>query len=131
MRDPAEDILFDESRQRVVIPPGQRGTAQFQLRPRRRPWLGAARFLPFTVRIGPEEGDLQTAEGRLEVRPWLPTWLMVLLLLLGAAAVFGGNRLASALNAERQRADQAEATQTAEAAINAAERATVARERTG
>lgn len=126
VRDPADDILFDEPRQRVVIPPGQRGAAQFQLRPRWRPMLGATRILPFTVRAGPEEGDLQAMEGRLEVRPWLPYWLLLLLLLLGAATVFGGNLVASALNEREERAIEAEAALAAASTIGAAERATIA-----
>jgi eukaryotic-like serine/threonine-protein kinase len=95
-RDPADAVEFAGPRTKVQIPPGEQGTADLRPKARSRPLFGrGSKSLPFEVLVSSATGQRQNLQGRLEVTPVLPFWLLpllgtlFLLLCLTVGAIFG------------------------------------------
>lgn len=133
-RDPAEEIIFDGQATKaasdgateaesngfsrlVEVPAGASLATPIPLAPKKRPWLGSSRQLPFELVAQPlntpqPHPDL-ARRGQLNVQPRIPLWLLILLALLLAfcliAAVFAAIYLDSR---NRQAETEALANQT-------------------
>ncbi|MBN2394383.1 MAG: FHA domain-containing protein [Anaerolineae bacterium] len=89
--DPADELRFSPPEAQMAIEPGQTDTAEFRVTPRQRRWLGKERVHPFTVRVGPAQGEPQTHHGDLRNKGLIPVWafglVVGLILLLAAVTV--------------------------------------------
>lgn len=82
-RDPADELAFTEADGTLLAPPGQQRHLNILVEPRiRRPLLPPTRQLPFEVRVGETETNLTTLNGRVDLRPLFPGWLLIVLALL-------------------------------------------------
>lgn len=81
-RDPGELVAFDQVRQQLRVPAGERGTVDFKVTPKKRPWLGARQMLPFELQVSAPEAPRQSLSGQLNVTPRLPSWLVPLTIAL-------------------------------------------------
>lgn len=85
-RDPAQDLEFSEAERTVLVPPGERQQAVFEVTPvAKRPILPPGKALPFEINVGADETAMQTLNGRVELAPRLPGWLLIVgpLLIIG------------------------------------------------
>lgn len=116
-RDPGEAVQFDATPKRVEVVAGERGTVDFTLSPKKRPFLGNKQMLPFEFQVSATDAPRQSLNGQLDVRPILPPWLpaavvgLAVVLCLGAAALFAWTR---EQNANATATAVAAITQTAE-----------------
>lgn len=83
-RDREQAIRFTADGRQFTVPPGQTEYVSLRLSPRRRPLLGAVSYLPFEISAYSQQPGIvpQTQTGELVVRPYLPGWLVGLLLFL-------------------------------------------------
>jgi serine/threonine protein kinase len=95
-RDPANAVQFDRRHPPRLIAPGDSVTLPLQVAPRRRPLLGRPMQHLFTITAEgtAAAGDdspvpTEAEQGRLEVTPVFPSWLLPLLLLLVLFSVLG------------------------------------------
>jgi serine/threonine protein kinase len=81
-RDREQAIRFTADGKQFTVPPGQTEYVSLRLSPRRRPLLGSASYLPFEISTYSQQPGIvpQTQTGELVVRPYLPGWLVGLLL---------------------------------------------------
>lgn len=86
-------IQFDAQTKQVTIAPGQKGVVDFYLEPRKRPFLGTSKVLPFGVHVSTTHREWDVLHGEVKARPTIPLWLILalflLLVLLVVAAVAG------------------------------------------
>lgn len=79
-RDPEGNVKFDETPKQITIAPGQKGVVDFYVEPRKRPFLGRMRTLPFTVHVNTEHREWDALSGAIDAHPPLAPWLWLLLL---------------------------------------------------
>ena len=81
---PRGGLYFDGAQKQIGLAAGQRGVVDFYVQAMKRPFIGRPRQWPFVLHVnalaepGPPTPGL---EGAVEVRPQLPLWLALLLLL--------------------------------------------------
>ena len=130
-RDPAGTIRFASPSRQMDVAPGERATLAVQVRAARRPLLGRRQQLPFSLQMESPAGAAETRAGQLEVKPFLPAWLLplagVLLLLCLAGAAFGLSTVNDRFAAQTRVAQNATGTAVALAAL-AGESATLTRQ---
>ncbi len=106
-------LRFDPvNTQQMQTPAGEAGTAEFQAAPVLRPWLGGEVNYPYTVQVKAAEGQTKNLTGSVVSRGLVPFWVLPALFIMCLAAFF-----AVAIYLNRNSADIAGATQTAEAQI--------------
>jgi hypothetical protein len=76
-------------RQDVRVPPSEVGVAEFSARPKRRPFFGSERSLPFTSKVEAANQAAQHLNGEVVARPWVPRWFLVAALALVVVLVCG------------------------------------------
>lgn len=64
------------------VPAGQQTSVSFRLRERSRPILGGTSTLPFTVNVESAEKTAQRVEGQVLTGPLIPTWALILVVVL-------------------------------------------------
>lgn len=120
-RDPAEEIVFNDQTEsyhtEVEVPAGASLTTPIPIAPKKRPWLGSSRLMPFELVAQPlatpqPQPDL-TRRGQLNVQPRIPLWLLILLALLLALCLIVAVFAAIYLDSRNRQADtEALANQT-------------------
>jgi hypothetical protein len=82
---PRGGLYFDGAQKQIGLAAGQRGVVDFYVQAMKRPFIGRTTQWPFVLHVntlteqGPPTPGL---EGAVEVRPQLPVWLALLLLVL-------------------------------------------------
>lgn len=107
-RDDADDIRFTDPEQWVAVAAGERGTADFVMEPRNRPWF-AKKSIPFEVRAGFDKTEMQRINGRLDTSPRIPTFIWPLLVVLVLFGLLARNLIADRINQFREEAAIAQA----------------------
>ncbi len=108
-----DSLRFDPvNTQQMQTPAGEAGTAEFRASPVLRPWLGGEVTYPYTVQVKAAEGQTKNLTGAVVSRGLVPFWVLPVLFIMCLAAFF-----AIAIYTNRDAADIAGATQTAEAQI--------------
>ncbi|MCB0029017.1 MAG: protein kinase, partial [Anaerolineales bacterium] len=100
-QDSAGALNFDFSQTEATLQPGEKQLVTVQTAVKKRPWVGAAQMVPFTIDVFATDApsDVRQLSGLATIKPRLPAWLVpllgVALLLLcglsagGAYAIFG------------------------------------------
>lgn len=86
--NPHESVHFEGLGQQITLEPGQLGAVEVELEAIRRPFFGRKFTLPFDLTVFTAAGVSRQQTSELEVKPFIPTWLIILLLvllLIGAA----------------------------------------------
>jgi serine/threonine protein kinase len=82
-RDPANAIQFVGEQGRVRVPPGQTSSQALQVKAKSRPFFGTMQTLPFDVQVKSAMIEQpQVMPGQLRVAPYLPIWVLSLLIIL-------------------------------------------------
>lgn len=82
-RDPANGLEINPPKKTVVVPPGTQDAHSVSIQPAvRRPLLPPAKQLPYELRVGRSESELETVAGQVELKPLLPLWLLIVIPLL-------------------------------------------------
>lgn len=118
---PEEALVFEpQEPQSINLPSGETTYLEYAARPARRPWFGGEKASPYTVKVQASDRQIQTLEGSLLVKGWLPTWALVaglvILALLCLVAIWsvwaGSSRRAEATPTLTQAATVAAPTPT-------------------
>lgn len=125
-RDPAAAMQFTPSLERVSVPPGEQRHHPISIKPvERRPILPPARQLPYELRVGRSETDLQTVNGQVELKPLFPGWLLIAIALLALLLYFTVPALAGRQAAKKDGQQQAAILQAEASATIASARQTI------
>jgi serine/threonine protein kinase len=108
-------ISFDQQKfeQQIRVEPGQEVHLGFTLRPRKRPWFGSNKILPYKLRLRSTNTDWQTLVGQVEITPRITRRILLLLLLFLILLLllgFWGYSVFTARDAARQQEIQATAS---------------------
>lgn len=91
VRDDADAMRVSELPPSLTLPSGTETELPVQFSARRRPLIGAAQTHIFEVLVKSTRSDVtESRTGRLEITPYLPIWIMSLLILLLAFLTIGG-----------------------------------------
>jgi hypothetical protein len=93
-QDQLNTLRFDAPEKRITLVPGQKGLVDFYVQAARRPFTGPIRKRRFAIRVTPlgdggaGSGSIASKirEGAITVRPHLPLWLFLSLIILTAGA---------------------------------------------
>lgn len=85
--NPQEAIHFAGLGQQITLEPGQHGVVEVELEAVRRRIFGRKRLYPFDLIVFTAAGVSRQQSGKLEVRPRIPTWLILLGLIVFIAFV--------------------------------------------
>lgn len=80
--NPHEAIHFTGLGQQITLEPGQQGVVEVEMEAIRRRIVGRTHILPFDLIVFTAAGVSRQQAGELEVRPLIPTWLVLLGLLV-------------------------------------------------
>jgi serine/threonine protein kinase len=81
---PKGGLYVDTPQKQITLVTGQQGVVDFYLQPMKKPFIGRQRSWPYIVRVAPSipQGQPPPAmDGQVVVRPQIPPWLGILLLL--------------------------------------------------
>lgn len=120
--DPEDRVIVHSAESSVRVEAGEEAEVALDVEPVARPFTGKTHILPFAVEVQPDRGVPDSVDGKLEVTPLIPRWLLTVLLLfmattfsIGACSII---RLRQA--ARDELAGFATATVVAEDSFNAA-----------
>lgn len=122
-RDPANGLRLEPANSTVLVPPGQQVRHLVKVEVlQKRPLLPPTKQLPYELRVGRSQTELETVTGQVSLKPLLPWWLPLILLLLIALAVFAVPRVAGRMQAGQEMVAAGEENKAnAEATIISAE----------
>lgn len=86
--DPEDRVIVHPAEPSVRVDAGEEVHVALDVEPVARPFTGKTYTLPFAVDVSPEQGAPKSAEGKLEVAPLIPRWLLTVLLMF-MATTFG------------------------------------------
>lgn len=120
--DPEDRVIIQVVEQPPQLDIGEEAFIEMEIEPVVRPFTGKTNTWPFTVEVRPEQGPAKSAEGKLEVTPLVPRWLLTVLLLFLATTLGIGACSISRLRqiARDEMAGFAAATATTEQSFQAA-----------
>ena len=72
-------VSFGGEGWQLKLLPGQRGSIEFSVLPRHRPFLGFTRILPFNAQVENGSGQQRILGGQLEALPRVPGWVLTTL----------------------------------------------------
>lgn len=90
-RDEGQELSYKPPAEPIALPPGEQTSADLQVAALKRGFIGNPHFVQFEVQAVDPAGVTESRIGQLEIRPFLPTWLIsiavvffLLLCVLGA-----------------------------------------------
>ncbi len=94
-RDPGNETVFTGEQGRIRILPGKSEIRSMMVKPKKRPFIGRERTLPFELQVASAKGVKRSLQGQVVVRPVLPAWIVplvgvLLLLCLGGSGLAYG-----------------------------------------
>ncbi|MBX3060145.1 MAG: protein kinase [Anaerolineae bacterium] len=88
-REPADALNFFGEQNALTVPPGQAGEVMLRVQPKARPFTGRPRPYIFQVQVQDGPDDIERKQGMIEVRPRVPTWVVLLLPVLSIFTCLG------------------------------------------
>ena len=87
-QSPDDELTFEPApSQELRVPAGEVAMAEFQARPRQRPFFGGEKTYPFTTRVQSADKAIQNLRGEVVARSLIPTWVLPAVLVALAIAV--------------------------------------------
>lgn len=103
--DPDEHVVIHVIEPSLQLDAGEETRVGLEVAPVARPFTGKTHTWPFAVDVNPEQGAPRSAEGKLEVTPLVPRWLLsIVLLLLVTIVGVGSCSINQLVNEVRQEA---------------------------